>query len=178
MKEEHTVPMGSLHVAIIILYGVIATLTRDVASVVRDKASISRVDGRGRLNFLLLPENSDRLIPALGQPLLLCSMLLQCPARNDGVALAKEFAGLWHKPSVARHVVLLRMIIRHVVWGDGMLFCIGREVWLSSWCYWLQGSSVLGQCVLRSGRRVSLQFGQHPHLFHLCLVLLLVFFKS
>lgn len=132
--------------------------TWNVSSVVRHKANIPGVNGRGGSSSLLLTKDPHWFIPAPCQSLLLCCMLLQCLARYDGVALSKVFASLWNKPSVARHIVFLRVVIRHVVGGDGVLLGIAREVRLGFSCYGLQGGGVLGQCVLQPGRWVALQF--------------------
>lgn len=119
--------------------------TWNVASEVWHEASVLGVYSHHRLHLLDRPEHLYRLIAGLVQSLPLSGLLLQCIPRYSRVALTKVLPRFRYKTRVSRHVILLRMIIGHVEWRDGVLFSVGREI---GTCFWIdrsQWSGVLGE---------------------------------
>ena len=148
-----------------------------MSSVVWHKASVHWVDASVGLCPLFRSEHPHWFVPALGQSLLLSAVFLERVPRDDGVALAKVLASLWHETSVAGHVVLLGVVVRHVEGGDRVLFGVAGKVRLGFGCHCLQGGGVLSQSVFQSGRRVALELGQCAHLLKLVVVFVLVELK-
>lgn len=96
---------------------------------------------------------------------------------DDGVTLAKVFASCGHKPSVASHKVLLRVSVWHVEGRDGVLLGEGQEIRLGLVCNWLEGGSVLSQCLVGACTGITLQSAEGPELCLTRLLLLLAMLK-
>ena len=98
-------------------------------------------------------------------------MLTKGNAGYAGVALTEVITGCGHKPSVARHEVLLWVSVWHVEGRDRVLFGVREMIGLGFVCNGLEGRGALGQCLMETCTGVTLQSAEGPEL---CITLLLL----
>lgn len=154
------------------------THTWDVSSVMWNEPCVPGIDTNGCLHQSLGAEHLHRLREGDGQPLLFSTVLLQCLPGDDGVALPEVLPGFGDEACVATHVVLLRVVVRHVEGRDGMLLPVGGQVGFWPGGDRLQGRGVLGQGGAWFGGGVALEFGYGAHLVDLGLMLVLVVLEA
>ena len=148
-----------------------------MSSVVWYETALLLVEDTGRGQGFLGPQDPHRLSQGGRQPLLFCTMLLERPTSDDGVALSQELPRLGHKARVARHKALVWVVVRHEEWRAVVLGNVRREVGLGLCCQGLEGQGVVGWLGPEGSLGVALRLGERPHLLIQCFQSLLVLLK-
>lgn len=100
-------------------------------------------------------------------------MLLQCLGGDHGIGLANAFPGLGHETRIARHEVLLWVVVRKVEGREGVLFGKSREIGRGLGCCRLEWCELW-----RPGRVDIISAHSSSYLVQLSLLVLLVCLKG